>query len=1055
MPPDAKKRMPKSIKETIHSGHFMVSEIDDNEVIEEIHSPSVVHESDCDQEASNDFQFEDIPKETKKEVYTFGPRSSHSISIEVSLTQLFQCMTLAYSGKLTSPRWKTFKGLKLRLKDKIRLNNIIWRAWHIQFISKRKPPVCQFASPLDTDAHNKSEVMVVEENLWKTKVNSIAAEYKKRRMYFKDRFRSKQRKASPESNAISMDWDSRWSSWSNSNLSAGSPGIDEDLVDFSDTLFSSFFSSQSFDLPYHREIAKVGIADFIQPGLVQLQPSIDDFMDTFESLQEFLTPKLPTLIEEGPEQNVLDTISSIANQQVPTFGNVSAPSKQFDISDISENSAPCESSYSLDEQSFQVHQQNTSSNIIGNINNSIHSQVLVQDMNPLTLDVSTRQSTLQNSMNPALNSSIVSSDVITSMSTALRTDQRNESSLNSFKSLNVPLTSEKCSVDQSTSNFNSTLNIATHNTKQPSFPVTGQLQTQLPSQVPLAMSSQTRNVHHERFINNRTSKNLTQMSSQSIQHNIGDINLSYQTPVHTANAIQSQMPLTTQSHIDLSTVNSSTMIAVKSESTLNKVNSASRNLVPAKSGTNELTNELAQIRRHSYTGLTVDEILSRKNILQNKPNIPNLTNTSKMAPGEKFVIPETPIKQRVRSRSVSSPQAGTMSTNSTQPSSSISMNNISTSPPPVSQHAQIGETLPLHPKNSFVSNTLANRNVSGILPQNAVLAQLLMSGTTIAPRLDGPLSFSSVTTTAATTTTTTLSSTVTIINSIPTLAATTPTFVLSPVAIATVASVPTLQRNLFVDTATNQIVGCHTSAQDCVPTNIAPALLNSSIDGSGSPNKPFRPKSDEERVQYKEHRRVCHINAEQKRRCNIKNGFESLRHLLPSLSQNPHAKVSKAAMLQKAAEYICTLKIERQQQQEEAELLRQQRDSLNESISLYQKQLPASGAPIPCQKTNRMKELFDDYVRIQTLQNWKFWIFSLLMEPLLEAYNDTVSTNSINELCESVLEWVNQHCSLITLRPGVLNSLRNLGTTTNILTDPTCLPEEATRAVAKKESNLH
>ncbi|XP_023240604.1 carbohydrate-responsive element-binding protein-like [Centruroides sculpturatus] len=682
--------------------------------------------------------------------------------------------------------------------------------------------------------------------------------------------------------------------------------------------------------------------------------------------------------------------------------------------------------------------------MIGNVNN-IHSQTVVQEMNPLSLDVTTRQSALQNS-------SLVSSDNITSMSRTLRTE-RNDSSLTSFKTLNVLLNSEKHGIDQPVSDFNCAMNIASQSTKQSSFHVTGQLQSHLPSQVPMALSSQARTAQQERFINSRSSKNPPQISPSSIQYNSGNINLTYQTPVHTANAIPSQIPLTTQSHINLSAVNSSTMTAVKSESTLRKMNSTGGLVISSKPDTNELSNELAQIRRHSYTGLSVDEILSRKNMLQNRTNLSNLTNIPKMASGEKFVIPETPIKQRVRSRSVSSPQAGTLSTNSLQPSSSVSLNNVSTSPPPISQQTQTGESLSFASKNSFVSNTISNRNISGILPQNAVLAQLLMSGTTIAPRLDRPLSFTNVTTT--TTTTTTLSSTVTIINSIPPLAATTPTFVLSPVAIATVASVPTLQRNLFVDTATNQIVGCQTSTQDGIPASISPALLNSSIDGSGSPNKPFRPKSDEERVQYKEHRRVCHINAEQKRRCNIKNGFESLRHLLPSLSQNPNAKVSKAAMLQKAAEYIRALKVERQQQQEEAELLRQKRDSLNESISLYQKQLPATGAPIPCQKTNRMRELFDDYVRTQTLQNWKFWIFSLLMEPLLEAYNDTVSTGSINELCESVLEWVNQHCSLITLRPGVLNSLRNLGTTTNILTDPTRLPEEATRAVAKKETNLH
>lgn len=31
-----------------------------------------------------------------------------------------------------SPKWKNFKGLRLLCRDKIRLNNAIWRAWYIQ-----------------------------------------------------------------------------------------------------------------------------------------------------------------------------------------------------------------------------------------------------------------------------------------------------------------------------------------------------------------------------------------------------------------------------------------------------------------------------------------------------------------------------------------------------------------------------------------------------------------------------------------------------------------------------------------------------------------------------------------------------------------------------------------------------------------------------------------------------------------------------------------------------------------------------------------------------------
>ena len=54
-----------------------------------------------------------------------GPNSQ----IDCSFTKLFQCMSIAYRQKLTSPKWNRFLGMKLRWKDKIRLNNVIWRCW--------------------------------------------------------------------------------------------------------------------------------------------------------------------------------------------------------------------------------------------------------------------------------------------------------------------------------------------------------------------------------------------------------------------------------------------------------------------------------------------------------------------------------------------------------------------------------------------------------------------------------------------------------------------------------------------------------------------------------------------------------------------------------------------------------------------------------------------------------------------------------------------------------------------------------------------------------------
>lgn len=89
---------------------------------------------------------------------------------------------------------------------------------------------------------------------------------------------------------------------------------------------------------------------------------------------------------------------------------------------------------------------------------------------------------------------------------------------------------------------------------------------------------------------------------------------------------------------------------------------------------------------------------------------------------------------------------------------------------------------------------------------------------------------------------------------------------------------------------------------------------------------------------------MCHINAEQKRRCNIKNGFDMLQSLLPTSglpgsgsssgvqSSSKANDVSKATMLHRGAEYIRVLRQERQQQLEEMEQLKQNIEALNAAI---------------------------------------------------------------------------------------------------------------------------
>jgi MAX-like protein X len=146
--------------------------------------------------------------------------------------------------------------------------------------------------------------------------------------------------------------------------------------------------------------------------------------------------------------------------------------------------------------------------------------------------------------------------------------------------------------------------------------------------------------------------------------------------------------------------------------------------------------------------------------------------------------------------------------------------------------------------------------------------------------------------------------------------------------------------------------------------------VNSPTSSQGSMGSPNRD------TPHRDQRRVGHIHAEQKRRYNIKNGFDMIHSLIPHLNQNPNAKLSKAAMLQKGAEYIRQLRSERNQLNEEMECLRQQIETLNTSISNCQSMLPATGAPVSRRRDSKMQEMFDEYVKKRTMENWKYWIVS-------------------------------------------------------------------------------
>ncbi|XP_016360892.1 MLX-interacting protein-like isoform X5 [Sinocyclocheilus anshuiensis] len=329
-------------QQIIHSGHFMVS------------SPHTEHPP------KKGYDFDTVNKQTCQ-TYRFGKTSTSHFSIDVSLTKLFECMTLAYSGRLVSPKWKNFKGLKLLWRDKIRLNNAIWRAWYMQYVEKRQNPVCHFVTPLDgnmdSGVHRPTEAIATEGKYWKRRIEIVIREYHKWRTYFKKRLQKHKDEdlssllrgaeeqfslfgeVCPDTCRVLLYQDEDVSAGSRrrSRRSHDSPvpmemdllfDMDMLMSEFSDTLFSTLASHQPVAWPNPREIAHAGNADMIQPGLIPLQPNLD-FMDTFEPLQDlFHTLRPPAFPPTAPAVTALSSSSS--QTQAPMLLSTELPSLPLD-----------------------------------------------------------------------------------------------------------------------------------------------------------------------------------------------------------------------------------------------------------------------------------------------------------------------------------------------------------------------------------------------------------------------------------------------------------------------------------------------------------------------------------------------------------------------------------------------------------------------------------------------------------------------------------------------------------------------------------------------------
>ncbi|CRK93053.1 CLUMA_CG006597, isoform A [Clunio marinus] len=1015
--------------ESIHSGQFMVSHFE-QELDEYQDYPD--NDDECEEITADTSGSSGPVASTSSGVvsmqlerYKFlepERRISEVYEIDSDLSQVFNTLNVTYKKtfffsqliaytsrqKLTSPKWNPFKGIRLRWKEKIRLNNVIWRCWHMQFIMKKRPLVCQFASPLDVDIHNTPQAIILEGKYWKRKWKVITAEYKKWRRFNVNKALGTSSNLDTKSELDTLEWSN------NDNLLMLSDNMS------SDTLFSTI---SQFPFPDSREIARAGRADFIQPSLGPLQPNFEDFMDFDLDIFNSLTNNRLAPVPEEQTEELLKAI------EFPMIGSMDTSNMQ-DI--MTTNSSNVQQSVIQGTSALNLNQHQNSANANPLLfTATIYSQDMSQSNQQQQQEIIQMQQNRQ---------------------------QINESSSQRMITNLVPFISGDITMNvqaqQSTSEqmITQSVDVDEKEAFKGKYP-RGYLRNQLPKREPHNYDKCQPTPHQTTIYNQMLAQ---QENAQIYNNNVYGENLN---------------DFSNMSHIS----------TIQTTTTANNFNPSPASMMTTQNVLNLSNNQMTNFNNKVMMQQTNQ--ISMEQQQQQQPLTNHNTHDSYKSPQspsyryhhgtQPYKIPsQTPgfnATSRIMMRQQSPPHIGGSASgigksmsfqqqNATAAaikemyrSNSLPINaNIQICPNEVAVGDNFAVPKYLQASKKERRNSAVNlRNTPLVMPtlqsatsepalnvNNSALAQLL----TNSPSLLKNTKAHSISSSAMS-------------GSVPH----------QPVRANSFTSSSLVQNSILL--ATNAISGQQQKTQTSsstqmpsgsgiyTPTLSPDSAFQDTHDSSHSPERclslnKFHPRDNQ--------RRAGHIHAEQKRRYNIKNGFDMLHSLIPQLQQNPNAKLSKASMLQKGAEYIKQLRMERASMGEQMEGLRKEIDQLTNSLNHLQNSLPANGAPVSRQRTGRVRELYQDYIILKTMGNWKFWIFGQIFEPLLNSYNSTVSTVSMDELRRTTMLWIDNNCSLMEVRPAVSNKLREISTTTDILSDnPTSLQDEVIKAVKNARPRLH
>lgn len=990
--------------EVIHSGHFMISSVADQDELED----EVSHDRDSpvhhDQaiRLRQGYDFSDVSKETQN-TYQFGHRSTNQITIDASLSRLFECMSLAYrGGKVVSPKWKNFKGMRLTVKDKIRLNNAIWRTWHIQYIMKKKRnsiSFVQFATPLDNesdcDSHSKPEAVVMEGKYWKRRIETVVAEYKKWRAFFMDKWVSNQSMpATPESISGSLD--------------AIMKADDNMFADLADKLFRGL--SQPFQFPNPREIAQHATnADMMQPGLLQLQPPIDDFMDPLD-LDIFSPQRKPLTHHQNSFASLFHSNNSNVNHSIAQldFPTPMFTSQDYEINEIRE--AEESSLEELVQRATTAHQENVVLSMANDVMRMQSERNVAPELPPLP----TTQMPIQQNRDIGINDPIMSSNPLPNAMDLTPAQ-------NPVLSTTMPMMVSK---------------------QQQDTPTISQIVISIPHHYPQAPQQDSLPI-----INNDTKRTMPPPQKapprrKSISRN--------QTNIAANPVMPNQMGFETATVPMCVAYTAPTKLQnVQVQAVIPQVREQMPQLIHHHQVVNQVVVPQAQMQMEQPQPMVQNVQSVHQHNVRNDGQMNLMSSAMQLKDGSSSTVPVfVPITV---------PQL--------LPSNHYSVVNED-QPPPKKQHLTNQQGIVVKQSSQTIPNShhISARN-------QTLLTQLLTSGRQDVKDVKGAsiteLSPNAVINQAHEAQ----------LKQVAAQAAHFNTFQNSVLLAAARATAPPSQPPTQ-NVAPRHVNATHTDAATEQKSYSRGVRNHSNLErgklsdppspwlANSATSSPITSMDTDDGLSREDF--VCELEeksysvascatsadqkghqytAEQKRRCNIKSLCDRLHDILPDLKASPNPKMSKAVLLGKSCNYIKALQHSRTQTASEIQELKQKIDALNEDICNFQQQLPANGAPISRHRGERMRAVFDQWVRERTLREWKFFIFSMVIKPWFSSYNETVSNASVEEFCRTSLMWLEKHCSMLMLRRSVVDSLEELGTTTSILTDPGDLQQQAENAV--------